>query len=71
MRTEHRTVYISNDGKKFDTPEAALERDIAYKLEAALSDSSDLFWQDIGPDEVAHWIIENRDYLLATLQELP
>ena len=66
MKTEFRKVYITDDGQEFDSEEEALKHEIVLNISRFLEDS-DIHWRDIGPDDVAKYIVANRDALIKIL----
>lgn len=55
------TKYESDSGRPFDTPEEAIREDKRHKLVCLLYDDDSLYWREISPEDVADFLLANKD----------
>lgn len=66
MKPITKTVFVSNDGREFNTEAEAVAQDHRVKAYEILS-SLDTYWRDTDPEEVANKLV-NAGYIVVKLQ---
>lgn len=67
MREEHRIVYITNDGREFETQEKAEEHEVVLKLSNEIDNEPSLYLGTANSEEIVKWLLQH--YILTPREQ--
>lgn len=71
LTIEQATIWRTKDGEPHQTHRAAVVHAVRLELTELLRGDDELYWRDIGPDQIGHFLVDHADEVLALLKELP